>query len=85
MRPPNNLTGWGFQTGAIPEPLVGHPIALLVHLFLADGVHCKISAFHGQSHYQNSLIVQSVPWLQVILLGYPDGVNLKMVVLAEAI
>lgn len=39
----------------------------------------------GQSHYQNSLIVKSVPRLQVMLLGCPDVVSLEMVVLAEAV
>lgn len=38
----------------------------------------------GQSYSQNSLIAKSVSQLQV-MLGYPDGLSLKMVVLEEAV
>lgn len=73
---------WGFQTGALVNLSQGIH-SFIDQLFLADGAHCKASAFHSPIHYQNSFLVKSVPWIQM-MLEYPDGVNIEMVVLAEA-
>lgn len=62
------IIGWAFQIAAIPEPSAVHPRVSWANFFwlmvyIVTPLHST-----GQSHYQNSWTIKSVPWLQVILL-----------------
>ena len=78
------IIGWGFQIAAIPEPSAVHPRVLLGQLFLADGVHCQTTAFHRAIPLSEFLDCKISSLVAGDIVGYTDGVSLKMVVLAEA-
>lgn len=62
-----------------------HLIFLLDHLFLVDDVHCKTTAFHSAIPLSEFLDCKISFLVVSDVVGDPDVVNQKTVVLAEAI
>lgn len=84
MGQPSYIIGWAFQIVAIPETSAVHPRVLLGQLFLADGIHCQTTAFHRAIPLSEFLDCKISSLVAGDIVGYTDGVSLKMVVLAEA-